>query len=161
MGSKNGACPQNGAFERWRELQPLPLLSKGPTPLLLLGEEHVSTASRLTGCLCWTYLRDARQTFKLNSSKKSLPLAVTYSNIPHWKRSLDKRRASDFQLSENDGGSRGVIVIVVGNGYDDTSSNPGRDWLHFTLGKVWIQLFSLQLWVNSRTDWVLQPWWSN
>ena len=23
------------------------------------------------------------------------------------------------------------------------------------LGKVWIQLFSLQLWVNSRTDWVL------
>ena len=26
------------------------------------------------------------------------------------------------------------------------------------LGKVWIQLFSLQLWVNNRTDWVLQPW---
>ena len=25
------------------------------------------------------------------------------------------------------------------------------------LGKVWIQLFSLQLWANSRTDWVLQP----
>ena len=29
--------------------------------------------------------------------------------------------------------ARGVIVIVVGNGYDDTSSNPGRDWLYFTL----------------------------
>ena len=29
------------------------------------------------------------------------------------------------------------------------------------LGKVWIQLFSLQLWVNSKTDWVLQPWWGN
>ena len=29
------------------------------------------------------------------------------------------------------------------------------------LGKVLIQLFSLQLWVNSRTDWVLQPWWGN
>ena len=27
------------------------------------------------------------------------------------------------------------------------------------LGKVWIQLFSLQQWVNSRTEWVLQPWW--
>ena len=26
------------------------------------------------------------------------------------------------------------------------------------LGNLWIQLFSLQLWVNSRTDWVLQPW---
>ena len=24
------------------------------------------------------------------------------------------------------------------------------------LGKVWIQLFSLNLWVNSRTDWVLE-----
>ena len=29
------------------------------------------------------------------------------------------------------------------------------------LGKVWIQLFSLQLWVNSWADWVLQPWWGN
>ena len=29
------------------------------------------------------------------------------------------------------------------------------------LEKVWIQLFSLQLWVNSRTDWVFQPWWGN
>ena len=29
------------------------------------------------------------------------------------------------------------------------------------LGKVWIQLFSLQLWVNSRVDWVLQPWLGN
>ena len=29
------------------------------------------------------------------------------------------------------------------------------------LGKVWIQLFSLQLWVNNRTDWVLQPWGGN
>ena len=30
------------------------------------------------------------------------------------------------------GGARGVIVIVVGNGHGDTSSNPGRDWLPFT-----------------------------
>ena len=29
------------------------------------------------------------------------------------------------------------------------------------LGKVWIQLFSLQQWVNSREDWVLQPWRGN
>ena len=29
------------------------------------------------------------------------------------------------------------------------------------LGKVWIVLFSLQLWVNSRADWVLQPWRGN
>ena len=30
------------------------------------------------------------------------------------------------------GGARGVMVIVVGNGHGDSSSNPGRDWLHFT-----------------------------
>ena len=30
------------------------------------------------------------------------------------------------------GGARGVMVIVVGNGHGDTSSNPGRTWLHFT-----------------------------
>ena len=30
-----------------------------------------------------------------------------------------------------------------------------------SLGKVWIQLFSLQLWVNSRTDSVFQPWLDN
>ena len=29
-------------------------------------------------------------------------------------------------------GARGVMIIVVGNGHGDTSSNPGRDSLHFT-----------------------------
>ena len=28
--------------------------------------------------------------------------------------------------------ARGVVVIIVGNGHDDTGSNTGRDWLHFT-----------------------------
>ena len=31
-----------------------------------------------------------------------------------------------------EGGARGVIAIVVGNGHGDMSSNPGQDWLHFT-----------------------------
>ena len=30
------------------------------------------------------------------------------------------------------GCARRVIVIVGGNGHGDPSSNPGRDWLHFT-----------------------------
>ena len=30
------------------------------------------------------------------------------------------------------GGPRGLTVIVVGNGYGDTSSNPGQGCLHFT-----------------------------
>ena len=46
--------------------------------------------------------------------------------------------------------AHGVMVIVVRNGPGDMSSNPGQDWI--PLGKVWIQKFSLQLWVNSRTD---------
>ena len=29
------------------------------------------------------------------------------------------------------------------------------------LGKVWILSFSLQLWINSRSDCFLQPWWGN
>ena len=35
------------------------------------------------------------------------------------------------------GGARGVMVIIVGNEHGNSSSNPGRDWLHFTnaLGK--------------------------
>ena len=28
--------------------------------------------------------------------------------------------------------ARGVMVIVVGNRHGDASSNPWRDWLHFT-----------------------------
>ena len=32
-----------------------------------------------------------------------------------------------------DGSAGGVIVIAVGNGYDDLSTNPGQDCLHFTL----------------------------
>ena len=30
------------------------------------------------------------------------------------------------------GGAHGVMVIVVGNGHGDSSSNLGREWLHFT-----------------------------
>ena len=29
-------------------------------------------------------------------------------------------------------GARGAMVIVVGNGHGDKSSNPGWDWLYFT-----------------------------
>ena len=30
-------------------------------------------------------------------------------------------------LYKNQGGAHGVVVIVVGNGHGDTSSDPGRD----------------------------------
>ena len=38
----------------------------------------------------------------------------------------------DVHLKQGYNLSHGVMVIVVGNGHGDTSSNPGRDWLHFT-----------------------------
>ena len=53
------------------------------------------------------------------------------------------------------GGASGVMVIVAGIGHGNTSSNPGLNAFHIALiplGNVWIQLFSLQLWVNSRAD---------
>ena len=31
------------------------------------------------------------------------------------------------QLTQINGGTRGVMVTVLGNGHGDTSSNPGRD----------------------------------
>ena len=37
-----------------------------------------------------------------------------------------------YSISIYQRGARGVVVIVVGIGHGDTSSNPGRDWLHFT-----------------------------
>ena len=55
------------------------------------------------------------------------------------------------------GGARGVVVIVLGKW---TRRLEFKSWTRLIafhialipLGKVWIQLFSLQLWVNSRTD---------
>ena len=63
---------------------------------------------------------------------------------------LDKLFNAAMLILEN-----GVMVIIVGIGHGDTSSNPGLIAFHIALiplGKVWIQLFSLQLWVNSRAD---------
>ena len=38
---------------------------------------------------------------------------------------------TETTIKSQSGGARGVMVIVVGNGHGDTSSNPGQDWLHF------------------------------
>ena len=43
--------------------------------------------------------------------------------------SLTKEHICRYNWVGSDGG---VMVIVVGNGHDDTSSNLGREWLHFT-----------------------------
>ena len=46
-------------------------------------------------------------------------------------------------------------LMIIGQG--DMSSNPGQDWCHIALiyfWNIWIQQFSLQLWVNSWAGWV-------
>ena len=48
-------------------------------------------------------------------------------------------------LYANNWGAQGVIVIVIEYVYGIQSSNPGQDCLLIPLGKVCIQLFSLQL----------------
>ena len=65
-----------------------------------------------------------------------------------------------------------VLTCLWCNGYRRrkwTRRYEFKSWTRLTafhialipLGKVWIQLFSLQLWANTRTDWVHQPWWVN
>ena len=43
-------------------------------------------------------------------------------------------QVTEFELKSryHVGGVRGVMVIVIGNGHGDTSSNPGRGWLDFS-----------------------------
>ena len=45
----------------------------------------------------------------------------------YWSKCCEYNNKDEVN-SSNIGGARGVMVIVVGNGHGDTSSNPGRDW---------------------------------
>ena len=55
--------------------------------------------------------------------------------------SVDSRKGSIHNFQKVNDNSKthikkknacGVMVIIVGNGPSDSSSNPGREWLHFT-----------------------------
>ena len=50
----------------------------------------------------------------------------------HKSHSIQPVHGQGYILIILEGGARGVMVIVVELGHDDTSSNPGRYWLHFT-----------------------------
>ena len=45
---------------------------------------------------------------------------------------LSSHVVSQETITVISGGACGVMVIVVGNEYGDTSSNHGQVWLHFT-----------------------------
>ena len=59
-------------------------------------------------------------------STNCLPKNHMFIHLKEWKQ------ITGVKLLLLYGGAHGVMVIVVGNGHSDTSSNPGRDWLHFT-----------------------------
>ena len=58
---------------------------------------------------------------------------LNFVSIVNWVDS-SIQEPKDYTIKNNERliTARGVMVIVVGNRHGDTSSNPGRDWLHFT-----------------------------
>ena len=56
-------------------------------------------------------------------------IVANYKTISLW---LVRRKNRCYTQKRSLGGARGVVVITVGNEYGDSSSNPGRYWLHFT-----------------------------
>ena len=82
----------------------LPLL---PGPLWL----KVVVAIRCVGLPSWCCIPGMKK-------RQYLSIKIYLSSLLPWKG--------------QNGGARGVMVIVVGIGHDDTSSNPGQEWLHFT-----------------------------
>ena len=57
---------------------------------------------------------------------------ITRTNYYGWGQRRWHSATSKYTRGVVLGGARGVVVIAVGNEHGDTSSNPGRDWLHFT-----------------------------
>ena len=107
-------------------------------------DEHISDVLLWTpthgrakaGWPAWTYIQQLCE--DTGCSPEDLPEAM--NDREKWRERVRDIRATSttwwwwWFIIElyNIGGARGVVVIVVGNGHGDTSSNPGRDWLHFT-----------------------------
>ena len=58
-------------------------------------------------------------------------------------------------------GARGVMVIDTATRFQILDQADCISHSTKTLGKGMNIIILLQLWVNSRVDWVLQPWWGN
>ena len=70
--------------------------------------------------------------FRRNRSTTSQILTIHRILEGNRAKPLRQQYYSSTCPSCNGGGVIGVMVIVVGNGHGDTSSNPEQDWLHFT-----------------------------
>ena len=67
---------------------------------------------------------------KLSTKKEKNGSPNTGSEDIHLRHRDDIQHGKNIYYSI--GGAHGEMVIVVGNGHGDSSSNPRRDWLHFT-----------------------------
>ena len=67
-------------------------------------------------------------------NNESTPYFIARAKLLEWIEEWHEiqKANKEFYNGMSFGGVRGVMVIVVGNGQGNTSSNPGRDWLHFT-----------------------------
>ena len=80
----------------------------------------------LYGCITWTLTKRLEK--KLDSNYTRMLRAILNKS---WRQHPTRHQLYGHLLPII-GGVRGVVVVVVGNGHGDTSSYPGRDWLHFT-----------------------------
>ena len=63
---------------------------------------------------------------------RTLALSLLPDLLWPWMITPDRVISMDQIKQSILGGAHGVMVIVAGIGHGDMSSNPGRDWLHFT-----------------------------
>ena len=135
----------------WTAIDKLSIIWKSDMPDKMKRSFFQAAVGSILLYGCTTREEARRQLNKNVASNIEQVLAVT----PHKAPTIRPR-----------GGARGVMVIVV---VKWTRRHEFKSWTRLIafhialilLGKVWIQLFSLQLWVNSRADYVLQPWCGN
>ena len=101
--------------------------------------QRSGTAGDVSNVLLWT---PAHRHTRVRKPER------TYKHLLLWALDAVRRTCWDRWKRERERESRGTLVIVVGNGHGDTSSNHGRSSSYFRIGpmtqqKVFIQLFSL------------------
>ena len=102
------------------------------------------------------------------STKEWIALNWIFS-VNTWKHLSVKIKLLMWEILETTSLCQQIYLYPWCNGYrlrKWTRRHEFKSWTRLVafhialipLGKVWIQLFSLQPWVNSTADWVLQPW---
>ena len=138
-----------GQFFKWTLTQSFP----SPRPVAIARLKRQSallflpmTSNRIGGFIPFLSVIELYEMQTASSrSWTRVSVSISYDNF-HYITSASKRTVTVKLATVVEGdqkvpfsiattryrGVRGVIVIVVGYGHGDSSSIPGRDWLHFT-----------------------------